>query len=82
MDIGTVLLIVIGAVLLIVLIASLGGGLAMGGMAIVASMIATPVIWLVLLVFAAVIALIGYVLIPQGVGQASAQALSILSMTG
>jgi membrane protein implicated in regulation of membrane protease activity len=82
MDIGTVLLIIIGAVLLIVLIASLGGGLAMGGMAIVASMIATPVIWLVLLVFAAVIALIGYVLIPQGVGQASAQALSILSMTG
>ena len=63
MDAGTILLIVIGAVLLIVLLVVLGGGMAMGGMAIMAGMMATPVGWIVLLILAGIIALIGYVLI-------------------
>jgi hypothetical protein len=62
MDAGTILLIVIGAVLLIVLLVVLGGGMAMGGMAMMAGMIATPVGWIVLLILAGIIALIGYVL--------------------
>ncbi|MBE0409198.1 MAG: hypothetical protein IBX69_05630 [Anaerolineales bacterium] len=60
MDIGTILLIVVGAVLLIVLLALIGGGMAMGGMAMMAGMMSNPVGWLVLLIIAALIALIGY----------------------
>jgi len=80
MDVGTVLLIVIGAVLLIALIALLGGGMAMGGMAMMAGMMATPVGWLILLILVGVIALVGYVLLFQGNQQASAQVLSLLSL--
>jgi hypothetical protein len=80
MDIGTVLLIVIGAILLIVLIALLGGGMAMGGMAMMAGMMATPVGWLVLLILVGIIALIGFVLLSQGGQYASAQVLSVLSV--
>ncbi|MEJ2596797.1 MAG: hypothetical protein P8Z00_00615 [Anaerolineales bacterium] len=82
MDVGTILLIVIGAILLIVLIALLGGGMAMGGMAMMAGMMATPVGWLILLILVAVIALIGYALFFQGGQQASAQLLPILSVLG
>lgn len=39
MDVGTVLLIVVGVVLLIALIALLGGGMVMGGMAMMAGII-------------------------------------------
>ena len=63
MDVGTVFLIVIGAILLVVLIALLGGGMAMGGMAMMAGMMSTPVGWAALLILAALIALIGYVLL-------------------
>ena len=60
MDTGTVLLIVIGAVLLIALILALGGGMAMGGMAMMAGMMGTPVGWVVLLILVGLMALIGY----------------------
>jgi hypothetical protein len=79
MDVGTILLIVIGAILLIVLIALLGGGMAMGGMAMMAGMMSNPLGWLILLILVAVIALIGYMLLFQGNQGASAQVFSILS---
>jgi hypothetical protein len=79
MDVGTVLLIVIGAILLIALIALLGSGMAMGGMAMMAGMMSNPVGWLILLILVAVIALIGYMLLFQGNLQASAQVFSIMS---
>lgn len=60
MDNGTVLLIVIGVVLLVVLLLALGGGMAMGGMAMMAGMMGTPVGWVVLLILVGLIALIGY----------------------
>lgn len=63
MDVGTVLLIIVGAILLIVLLVLLGGGMAMGGMAMMAGMMATPVGWIVLLILAGLVALIGYILI-------------------
>ncbi len=61
MDTGTVLLIVIGVVLLVLLLIALGGGMAMGGMAMMAGMMGTPVGWVVLLIIVGLIALIGYV---------------------
>jgi hypothetical protein len=60
LDTGTILLIVIGVVLLITLILALGGGMAMGGMAMMAGMMGTPVGWLVLLILVGLVALIGY----------------------
>jgi drug/metabolite transporter (DMT)-like permease len=80
MDVGTILLIVIGAVLLIALIALLGGGMAMGGMAMMAGMMSNPLGWLILLILVGVIALIGYILFFQGNQQASAQLLTMLSV--
>jgi hypothetical protein len=62
-DVGTILLVVIGAVLLIALIALLGSGMAMGGMAMMAGMMSNPLGWLILLILVAVIALIGYFLL-------------------
>ncbi|HLA99519.1 MAG TPA: hypothetical protein VJL34_13790 [Anaerolineales bacterium] len=82
MDAGTVLLIVIGAILLIVLIALLGGGMAMGGMAMMAGMMSNPVGWIVLLILVALIALIGYVLFYQGGGVASLHLLATLTAIG
>jgi hypothetical protein len=79
MDVGTILLIVIGAVLLIALIALLGGGMAMGGMAMMAGMMSNPLGWLILLILVGVIALIGYILFFQGNQQASAQVLVMLT---
>jgi len=81
MEFGTIFLIVIGAVLLIALIALLGGGVAMGGM-MMAGMMATPAGWLILLILVALIALIGLVLLSPGGSSASAQAFVILSMIG
>jgi drug/metabolite transporter (DMT)-like permease len=81
MDVGTLLLVVVGAILLIVIIALLGGGMAMGGMAMMAGMMSNPLGWLILLILAALIALVGYVLFFQGDQQASAQVLSFLSIT-
>lgn len=80
MDIGTVLLIMVGAILLIVLIALLGGGMAMGGMAMMAGMMGTPLGWLILLILAGLIALIGYLLLFQSPEQAGALTLSVLSV--
>lgn len=82
MEAGTVLLIVAGGILLIVLIVLLGGGMAAGGMAMMAGMMSNPIGWLVLLILAALIALIGYLLFYQGDQQTGAQALRILSMIG
>ncbi len=58
-DTGTILLIVGIVVLLIVLIALLGGPMAMGGMAMMAGMMGTPVGW-VALVIIGLVALGGY----------------------
>ena len=80
MDVGTILLIIIGAILLIALIALLGGGMAMGGMAMMAGMMSNPVGWLILLLVVALIALVGYALIFQSNQQPSAQILSVLSV--
>lgn len=66
LDAGTVLLIVIGAVLLITLILALGGGMAMGGMAMMAGMMSTPVGWMVLLILVGLIALVGYAVFFSG----------------
>lgn len=66
MDTGTLLLLVIGGILLIVLILALGGGMAMGGMAMMAGMMSTPAGWLVLLILVGIIALIGYAVIFTG----------------
>jgi hypothetical protein len=79
MDVGTVLLIVIGVVLLVALIAIAGGGMAMGGMAMMAGMISNPFGWLILLILVGLIALIGYMLFFQGGQQASIQLITILS---
>ena len=79
MDVGTVLLIVIGAILLILLIALLGSGMAMGGMAMMAGMMSNPLGWLVILILIAVIALIGYMLFFQDGQPASISQLLILS---
>lgn len=62
MDIGTILLIVIGAVLFVALLLLLGGGMAMGGMAMMAGMMSNPVGIVVFLILAALIAWIGYLL--------------------
>lgn len=62
LDPGTVLLIIVGIVLGVVLIAVLGGGAAMGGMAMMAGMMGTPVGWVVLIIIG-LIALVGYLLI-------------------
>ena len=82
MDVGTILLVVIGAVLVIALIALLGSGMAMGGMAMMAGMMSNPLGWLILLILVAVIALIGYFLLFQGDQQASAQVFPLLSVIG
>ncbi len=59
-DAGTVLLIIVGVVLLVALLALLGGGMAMGGMAMMAGMMGTPIGW-VALILIALIALGAYV---------------------
>lgn len=64
-DPGTVLLLIVGAVLLVALIALLGGGMAMGGMAMMAGMMGTPVGWVALIIIG-LIALGGYLLYFNG----------------
>jgi len=60
MDTQTLILIVIGVVLLVALVLLFGSGMAMGGMAMMAGMMGTPVGWVILLVILAVAALVGY----------------------
>jgi len=60
MDTQNLILIVIGVMLLIALVLLLGSGMAMGGMAMMAGMMATPVGWVILLIILAVAALVGY----------------------
>ena len=60
MDTQTLILIVIGVVLLIALVLLLGSGVAMGGMAMMAGMMATPIGWIILLIILALAALVGY----------------------
>jgi len=64
-DPGTVLLLVVGAVLVVALIALLGGGMAMGGMAMMAGMMGTPVGWVALIIIG-LLALGGYLLYYAG----------------
>jgi len=47
---GIILLIIVGVVLLIVLIALFGGGMVMGGMAMMAGMMGTPIGWIALII--------------------------------
>ena len=60
MDTQTIILIVIGVVLLIALVLLLGSGVAMGGMAMMAGMMTTPIGWIILLIILALAALVGY----------------------
>ena len=64
-DPGTALLLIVGVVLLIALIALLGGGMAMGGMAMMAGMMGTPVGWIALILIG-LLALGGYLLYYAG----------------
>ena len=64
-DPGTTLLLIVGVVLLIALIALLGGGMAMGGMAMMAGMMGTPVGWIALILIG-LLALGGYLLCYAG----------------
>lgn len=66
LDAGTILLIIIGTILAIALFALLGGGMAVGGMAMMAGMMSTPVGWILLLILLALIGLVGYVAIFAG----------------
>jgi hypothetical protein len=60
MDNGTILLIIIGAILLVALLLLFGSGMAMGGMAMMAGMMATPTGWIALLIILALIGFLGY----------------------
>lgn len=60
MDNGTILLIIIGAILLVALLLLFGSGMAMGGMAMMAGMMATPIGWIALLIILALIGFLGY----------------------
>ena len=60
-DTGILLIIVIGVILLIALLLPFGGGMAMGGMAMMAGMMATPVGWIILLILLALAVLAGYI---------------------
>jgi len=53
MDSQTIMLLVIGAVLLIALLLLFGTGVGMGGMAMMAGMMGTPIGWVILLVILA-----------------------------
>jgi hypothetical protein len=66
LDPGLILLIIVGVVLLIVLIALFGGGMAMGGMAMMAGMMGTPIGWIALVIIG-LIALGGYLFFFAGV---------------
>lgn len=59
MEPGTILLWIVEAVLVVLLIALIGGGMAAGGMAMRAGMMGTPVGWIALVIIA-LIALEGY----------------------
>jgi hypothetical protein len=50
LDPGLVLLIIVGVVLLVVLVGLFGGGMAMGGMAMMAGMMGTPIGWIAIIV--------------------------------
>lgn len=65
-DAGTVLLIIVGVVLLIALIVALGGGMAMGGMAMMAGIMGTPIGWVALIIIG-LLALGGYLYFFAGV---------------
>ena len=63
---GLILLIIIGVVLLILLIALFGGGMAMGGMAMMAGVMGTPIGWIALIIIG-LLALGGYLYFFAGV---------------
>ena len=59
-DTQTMLLIVIGLVLLVAALLLFGGGMAMGGMAMMAGMMGTPIGWVVLLIILALGGFLAY----------------------
>jgi len=65
MELGTILLWIVGIVLVVLLVALLGGGMAAGGMAMMGGMMGTPAGWIALVVVA-LIALAGYLLYVPG----------------
>jgi len=65
LDPGMVLLIIVGVVLVVALIALLGGGMAMGGMAMMAGMMGTPIGWIALIIIG-ILALGGYLVFFAG----------------
>ncbi len=65
MELGTILLWIVGIVLVVLLVALLGGGMAAGGMAMMAGMMGTPAGWFALIIIG-LIALGGYMLYAPG----------------
>jgi len=65
LDPGMILLIIVGVVLVVVLIALFGGGMAMGGMAMMAGMMGTPIGWIALILIG-LLALGGYLVFFAG----------------
>lgn len=66
LDPGLILLLIVAVVLIVILIALFGGGMAMGGMAMMAGMMGTPIGWIALIVIG-LIALGGYLYFFAGV---------------
>ena len=60
MDPKMILLIVIGAILLIALILLFASGIGMGGMAMMAGMMASPIGWVVFLIILALAGFLGW----------------------
>lgn len=60
MDAQTLILVVVGIILVVALVLLFGGGMAMGGMAMMAGMMGTPIGWVILLIILAVAAILGY----------------------
>lgn len=53
MGTGNILLIVVGIILVVAVVLLLGSGVAMGGMAMMAGMMGTPIGWVILLIILA-----------------------------
>jgi len=60
MDTGNILLIVIGVILLIAIALLFGSGMGMGGMAMMAGMMSTPIGWIALLIILALAGFLTY----------------------
>lgn len=61
MNTQTILLVVIGIILLVAVLLLFGGGMAMGGMAMMVGMMGTPIGWVILLIILALGGLLAYI---------------------